>query len=262
LLLADPFTFDAEALIAGLDAAYPKARKIGGMASGGKTSGSNRLFLREDTWRSGTVGVALMGDLRVDSVVAQGCRPIGTPQLVTRAQGHLIQELGGRPPVEVLRELHGKLSAEEQELFGNSLFCGIEMKSNQVEFRPGELLARNVVGIDPKTGAIAIGADVKPYQPVQFLIRDARTATEDLSRQLEHYREENGGASASGALLFQCLGRGENLFGRPDHDTGLFQLLVGRVPLGGFFCNGEIGPVGGTTFLHGYTSSFAIFSPK
>jgi small ligand-binding sensory domain FIST len=141
----------------------------------------------------------------------------------------------------------------------HSLFLGLDMREERIEFDPGELLVRNLVGVDEATGALAVGAELRPMQVVQFVLRDARTAEEDLERLLEKQRRAGGWSPPSGALLFSCVGRGAGLFGRPDHDTGLFEEKLGPVPLGGFFCNGEIGPVGGSTFLHGYTSAFAIF---
>jgi small ligand-binding sensory domain FIST len=263
LIITDPFTCNSEALVTGLDEAYPGALKIGGLASGSREPGSTRLFLGGHSWRTGAVGLALMGNVVVDAIIAQGCRPIGTPMLVTRCEGNMIHRLNERPPIEVLRELHQGLDARDQELFRHSLFIGIEMKKEQVEYQQGDFLVRNIVGVDPQAGAIAVGAKVQPYQAVQFHLRDARTAAEDLTRLLQRYRDERGtSAGPQGALLFSCLGRGMHLYGHPDHDTALFEGTLGTVPLGGFFCNGEIGPVGGTTFLHGYTSAFALFRER
>jgi small ligand-binding sensory domain FIST len=256
LLLADPFTFDATALISGLDAAYPDSRKIGGLASGGELPGSSSLFLNSRVWRDGAVGVALSGNISIDTIVAQGCRPVGTPMMITGCQGNVLLELDGRPPLLAVRELFESLPEKDQALLQTSLFVGLEMKSEEVEFHPGDFLVRNIVGMDPNSGAIAIGATPKQWQVMQFLLRDSQTATEDLTRLLSLYR---GSAKPHGALLFSCLGRGIHLFGRPDHDTGLFREKLGPIPLGGFFCNGEIGPVGASTFLHGYTSAFALF---
>ena len=256
LLLADPLTIDADAIIAGLDAAYPTASKVGGLASGGPVPGANRIFLGARAHRTGVAGVALAGNVAVETIVAQGCRPIGKPMIATRCQGNVLLEVDSRPPLEVLRELYPALPPRDQELFRHSLFLGIEMRDS-VEYREGELLVRNLMGMDAETGALVIGAALHPMQVVQFLLRDARTATEDLERMLD--RSAARAHPPSGALLFSCLGRGAHLFGRPDHDTDLFRAKVGAVPLGGFFCNGEIGPVGGATFLHGYTSAFALF---
>jgi small ligand-binding sensory domain FIST len=259
LLLADPFTLDAGALVGGLDRAFPGAPKFGGLASGGRRSGENRLLLGAEVGRTGAVVVAFHGDVAVDTVIAQGCRPIGAPMLVTRCRPGLIQQLDGRPPLEVLGELFSELRPEDQRLAQHSLFLGVDMREQRVEFDPGELLVRNLLGADRDTGALAVGAELRPMQVVQFVLRDARTADDDLKRMLE--RQRASGERSSGALLFSCLGRGAGLFGRPDHDTELFEEKLGPAPLGGFFCNGEIGPVGGTTFLHGYTSAFALFRP-
>jgi small ligand-binding sensory domain FIST len=259
LLLCDPFSCDADALLGGLDAAYPTGRKVGGLASGATRPGENVLFAGQRVQRGGAVGVAMTGDIAVDTIVAQGCRPIGPPMPVTRVEGHVIRELAGKPPVEVLRALYESLDERDRVLFRHSLFVGLEMDEGAIEVR-GDFLVRNIVGIDADSGSIAVAAPLRPWQVVQFLLRDARTAAHDLESHLSRYRAEQ--PAPAGALLFSCLGRGVHLFGRPDHDTDLFRARVGAVPLGGFFCNGEIGPVGGHTFLHGYTSAFGLFRQK
>jgi small ligand-binding sensory domain FIST len=261
LLLADPFSMEVGELLAGLDRAYPGAPKFGGLASGGQAPGENRLLLGRAQYQSGAVGVAFSGDLQVDTVVAQGCRPIGKPMLVTQCRGGLLQQLDGRPPLEVLTRLHASLGERDRELMTHSLFLGLEMREERIEYLPGELLVRNLVGADAQSGALAIGAELRPMQVVQFMLRDARTAEEDLQRLLDRQRRSARTRQPAGALLFSCVGRGAGLFGCADHDTGLFEERLGPTPLGGSFCNGEIGPVGGTTFLHGYTSAFALFRP-
>jgi small ligand-binding sensory domain FIST len=261
LLFCDPFTCDVDALIGALDAAYPRGRKVGGIASGGGHPGQNVLYAGASIRRGGAVGVAMTGDIVVDTIVAQGCRPIGVPIPITRADGHVIRELGGKLPIDVLRALYESLDDDDRALFRHALFVGLEMDAASIEYHKSEFLVRNIVGVDPDTGALAVAAHVRPWQILQFLLRDARTAEHDLEAHLERYRAATG-TQPSGALLFSCLGRGRHLFGRPDHDTDLFRERVGAVPLGGFFCNGEIGPVGGHTFLHGYTSAFGLFRHK
>jgi len=257
LLLADPFTIDADALVAGLDRAYPAAPKFGGLVSGGRRPGDHRLLLGPRVHRSGALGVSLSGDLEVDTVVAQGCRAIGSPMIVTRCRDGLLLELDRGKPLEVLSAIYRGLDPRDRALMQHSLFVGLDMRGDRVEHDPSEFLVRNLVGADQASGALAVGAELRPMQVVQFVLRDARTAEEDLRRHLE--RRGQSAARPAGALLFSCTGRGAGLFGRPDHDTGLFEEVLGPAPLGGFFCNGEIGPVGGTTFLHGYTSAFALF---
>jgi small ligand-binding sensory domain FIST len=258
LVLADPFTFDAEHFVAGVDTAFPGGTTIGGLASGGHAPETNALYLDDAVHRTGLVGVALGGDVRVDTIVAQGCRPIGDPMFVTRCDRNVLMELDGRRPLEILEELVSKADARDRELFAHSLFLGIVMREQQHEYHQGDFLIRNVVGLDRTTGVLAIGALLRTGAVVQFHLRDARTSAEDLETLLAGHR---GGAPA-GALLFSCLGRGVHLYGRADHDTEAFRAHLGDVPLGGFFCNGEIGPVHGTTFVHGYTSSFGLFRPR
>lgn len=256
LTLADPFTLDAPSLVRGLDAAFPAASKIGGLASGARAPGQHALFLGDATHTAGAVGVELRG-VKVDTLVAQGCRPIGDAMFVTRHRGHVILELNGQPAAKVIRALFETLSPKDQELFGHSLFLGIGM-SEKREYRQGDFLVRNIGGIQRDTGGLVVGATFGEYDVVQFHLRDARASAEDLDELLARYQGEHPGAP-SGALLFSCLGRGAALYGAPNHDSDAFHRVAPGVPLGGFFCNGEIGPVRGRTHLHGYTSCFAIF---
>ena len=174
----------------------------------------------------------------------------------------MLMELDGQPPMEVLRHLFQDLPERDQKLLGHSLFLGVVMDELVDDPAQGDFLVRNVVGMDQGTGGLAIGEILKEGQLVQFHLRDAETSSGDLQAVLSRYAEENRENDVPGALLFSCLGRGEYLYGEPNHDTDLFRDKMGNVPLGGFFCNGEIGPVSGTTFLHGYTSSFGLFRPK
>ena len=262
VLLADPFSFPVQNLIMGLDFAYPRAAKIGGLASGAQRPGDNALFLNGAMHGSGAIGLALHGNITVDTVVAQGCRPIGDPMRITSSQRNILAELDGKPPMAVLQDLFRTLSERDRQLMGHSLFLGVVMDEFIDTPVQGDFLIRNVVGMDQRTGALAIGEMLKEGQLVQFHLRDAETSAHDLTFVLERYAADNRENEVPGALLFSCLGRGEYLYGRPNHDTDIFRDKLGQVPLGGFFCNGEIGPVGGTTFLHGYTSSFGLFRSR
>ena len=259
IVLSDPFSFDIQEFVAGVDGQFPGAVVVGGIASGGQAPGKLRLFDGQSCRRSGAVGVVLRGPVEVHTVVAQGCRPIGAPMLVTEQRGNVITALGGKAPVQVLRELYEELAPRDQSLFRHSLFVGIEM-TDRVEYQAGDFLIRHIVGMDPDNGAIAVNGQVQPWSAVQFHLRDARTSRQDLDAVLQRFNDEHDGLQPAGALMFSCLGRGLHLYQRPDHDTDLFRQHMGEVPLAGFFCNGEIGPVGGRTFLHGYTSVFALFS--
>jgi small ligand-binding sensory domain FIST len=262
LLLADPFTFPAERLVQGLDYAFTASIKIGGLASGAQRPGGNALFLGDQVHGSGAIGVALQGNIAVEAIVAQGCRPVGPVMRITRCAHNMLAELDDRPAVEALRTLFHTMSEEDQTLASHSLFLGIAMDTLQDEPDLGDFLVRNLMGMDPRTGALAIGEMLQEGQQVRFHLRDATTSGEELDGLLARYAGDRTGAPDWGSLLFSCLGRGEGLYGVPNHDSDLFRRYVGRIPLGGFFCNGEIGPVGGTTFLHGYTSSFGIFRPR
>ena len=262
VMLADPYSFPVQNLLMGMDYAYPRATKIGGLASGASRHGRNALFLDGEVLRNGAIGLALDGNITVDTVVAQGCRPIGQPMRISKSERNTLLELDDVPPMEVLRNLLQTLPDRDQDLIRNSLFLGVvmdELIDNPVQ---GDFLIRNVVGMDQSTGSLAIGEMLKEGQLVQFHLRDAETSSDDLQAVLSRYADEHRENDIPGALLFSCLGRGEYLYGKPNHDTGLFRDKLGDVPLGGFFCNGEIGQVSGTTFIHGYTSSFGLFRPK
>ena len=263
VLLADPFSGRPEALLAGLDYAFPGSSKIGGLASGGTSPGSVALFLGGEVFTDGVVGVALGGNVAVDTVVAQGCRPIGPLMQITSCDGNFLFELDGRPAFEVLRELFAGLDEHDRRLASRALFAGFLMDEFREEPRVGDFLIRNLIGVDPQRGAVAVGENLQRGMRVRFHLRDASASAEDLHAMLETYEKASPtNAPPAGALLFSCLGRGEHLYGTPNFDSGVFREHLGDVPVGGFFCNGEIGPVGGATFLHGYTSSFGLFRPR
>lgn len=262
IFLADPFSFRGEEFLEGLDFAYPDSRKLGGLASGARSLGGNALYLETAVYTEGLVGVALSGDIAVDTIVAQGCRPIGKPLTITQCHETLLQKVDGKSPIEVLEELVETLNENDRQLLQTSLFLGIAMDAMNDEPKQGDFLIRNLIGVDRATGAVGIGAALREGMLVQFHLRDKVMSAEDLSLLLSRYKSQGRSEGACGALLFSCLGRGEYLYGKPNHDSDMFKNKLGDIPLGGFFCNGEIGPVGQSTFLHGYTSSFGIFKSR
>ena len=262
VLLADPFSFAADRLIAGIDYAFPGSATIGGLASGAHGPGGNALYVGDEVRTSGAIGVAVAGSVTIDTVVAQGCRPIGAPMQVTSCADNWLLALDGKTPVQALVDIMGRLDESDRNLARHSLFLGVAMDRLNETPSMGDFLIRNIVGVDQSRGYLAIGELPSEGQLVQFHLRDAQTSTEDLDAMLNRYSIEHPIYEETGALLFSCLGRGLNLFGRADHDTDMFREKVNAMPLTGFFCNGEIGPVGGTTFLHGYTSSFGIFRTR
>jgi small ligand-binding sensory domain FIST len=260
LLIGDPFSFDTEPLLPVLDRVFPVSAKVGGLASGAQRAGDVALFLNDQTYRTGLVGLALSGSITMSTIVAQGCRPIGEPMFVTGLDGTTLTGLDGKTPLTALRQVLNGLSPTDRELAGNSLFLGIAMEPARQPYARGDFVIRNITGLDMDTGLMQAAAHLRENAIVQFHLRDAKTSTEELGDLLRAYRRDVNQVAPVGGLLFSCLGRGQQLYGVAGHDSGLFHELFGDVPLAGFFGNGEIGPVHGETFLHGYTSAFALFS--
>ena len=262
IFLADPFSFRGEEFLSGMDFAYSNSKKVGGLASGAQSQGGNALYLGDKVYSQGLIGVALSGNIELDTIVAQGCRPIGEPLKITQCHENMLQKLDNEPPMEVLQDINETLNDYDRNLMKSSLFLGIEMDPLKDDPQMGDFLIRNLMGVDHQSGSLAIGAMLREGQLVQFHLRDKLMSAEDLNMMLTRYHSGGKADDACGALLFSCLGRGQHLYGKPNHDTDMFKEKMGEIPLGGFFCNGEIGPVGNATFLHGYTSSFGIFRPQ
>jgi small ligand-binding sensory domain FIST len=260
ILLSDPFSLRITQLAAALNEAFPTAPIVGGLASGARQPGGNRLLLDAQILDAGAVGVALSGNIQLHTLVSQGCKPIGDPYVITRAERNMLYEIGGRPPVKVLQELLPKLPPRDQQLLRTALLLGRVINEYQEDYRRGDFLIRNLIGQDPQTGALEVGDLVRTGQTIQFQVRDAVTADEDWQARLAEQRRELGGKTAAGALLFSCLGRGEHMYGRPHHDVRALQEHLGPLPTAGFFGNGEIGPVGDKVYVHGFTSVLGLFT--
>lgn len=258
LVIGDPFTTPVDDLLTRLDETL-HAPTFGGMASAGQAPGMNMLILNDRVYTDGAVGIGFGGPVRIDTVVSQGCRPIGEPMIVTRSERNLILELGRRPALEVAQEMFERLSPEERELFQAGPFLGIVIDEYRETFGRGDFLVRGLMGADPDSGAVAVGDAVRPGQTVQFHVRDAATAHEDLVALLEPQRAVEPPA---GGLLFSCNGRGTRMFDEPHHDARTIRSVLPGLPLAGFFAMGELGPVGGKTFIHGHTASLVLFRPR
>lgn len=261
ILLAEPHTSHVMPLLAGLDRAFPNATKVGGLLAGSAPPDGGALFAGMHTHREGVVGLAIAGNVVVDTLVAQGCRPIGTPMFITRAEGNLAHELDGRTAARILQETYEQCGVRDRELMRTALFLGLAGQPDREIYGQGDFLVRNVLGLDARTGALAVGANLRTGGVVQFHVRDAETSAADLEAHLLRYRARD--VRPLGALMFSCVGRGVGLYGHPNHDVDELMEKLGRPPgslaVGGFFGNGEIGPVGRQTHLHGYTSVFALF---
>jgi small ligand-binding sensory domain FIST len=259
LLLADPFSLPVDAIIDALaEFEMPEASEtlsvpvVGGMASAASTPGGNRLVLDDEVMSSGGVGVVLPGGVATRTVVSQGCRPIGDPMIVTRAEGNLVMEIAGRPALDRLDDLVRAADDEERSLLASGLQIGIAIDEHRATFERGDFLVRGVVGADRLQRALAVGDRVEVGTTVQFQVRDAVAADEDL-------REMLADATGDAALVFTCNGRGQRLFGEPDHDARVVHDTLGSPALAGMFCAGEFGPVGGRSFVHGFTASVLVF---
>lgn len=258
ILLADPFSTPITEVFSMIAGRWPGATAIGGLAGGGRDAGRNRMLLNEEVYDGGLVGVALAGAVNIRTVISQGCRPIGERYVVTRAEHNVIHELGGKPALEQLQRVFHSLPPGEQRLAQHALHLGVVIDEHKHEFERGDFLVRNLIGADRAGGSLAVGEIVQEGQTVQFHVRDAEAASEDLSVLVarDHARHPD---KPLGALLFSCCARGRGLFGRPDHDVGVVRRELGGIPLAGFFAQGEIGPVGNQNYLHGYTASLALF---
>ncbi|MFO0912182.1 MAG: FIST N-terminal domain-containing protein [Pirellulales bacterium] len=258
ILLADPFSFPADVLLERWREDRPGTLVMGGMASGGSAPGENRLVLNDRTFDHGAIALAVSGPLNITPVVSQGCRPIGDPMIVTRAERNVVLELGGQPAVTQLQRIFQSLPNHEKEMLQRGLHLGRVVSEYQEQFEAGDFLIRNVFSLDGQRAALIVGDYFRPGQTVQFHLRDAGSAHRDLQLLLEKARHQTPPPAA--ALLFTCNGRGTHLFGEPHHDVTVTQRTLGPIPVAGFFAQGEIGPVSAENFLHGFTASIALFS--
>jgi small ligand-binding sensory domain FIST len=259
ILLADPISFPADAVLHAISPRLPDVPLVGGLASARLTDGSPALFLDGDVVPGGAVGVRFDG-VDVIPCVSQGAAPLGPELTITAAEGNVVLELAGRPAYEKLQEIAGELTSEEQLLLETSggILVGIVVEPNKPDYLQGDFLVRPLIGADPRTGAVAVGAMVRPGQVVRLHARDAESADLDLRNALDARTRELASPPA-GALVFACNGRGRSMFGLPDHDAATVTQVLHGAPSAGFFAAGEIGPVGHEAFLHGYTATVALF---
>lgn len=262
LTFIDPFHMDAEAWLHSWNKNYAGIPVYGGMAAGNFPEPATQVYLDGEVFEDGGVAIAIGGDVTLEGVVAQGCTPIGEPWTLTRVEQNLIQHIANRPAYAVLAETVNQLPAAEQQKARGNLFIGLAVNEYLEEFHRGDFLVRNLIGGDPSSGVLAVGALPRAGQTIQFQRRDAATASQDMADLLTATRERLAAKPVYGGCLFCCNGRGKNLFGRLSHDASLVQAHLDLGGLGGFFCNGEIGPVGSKNFLHSHTAALALFVKK
>ncbi len=256
LFFGDPFTVPTNAALAYFNAAYPGRPVIGGMASGCERPGQAVLIMDDQIHREGAIGVAITGPIEIEAVVSQGCRPIGRPLVITKCERNIIHTLGGKPALERLQEIVEDLSPEDTKLARQAIFVGCVINEYKETFTRGDFLIRTLFGIDPNSGAIAVGDEMRVGSTIQFNIRDGVSADQDLRQMLSPH---TGGHAPAGVLLFSCNGRGTRMWSEPNHDVAVVREMCGPIPVTGFFAAGEIGPIGGKNFIHGHTASMALF---
>jgi len=256
--LADPFSLDIRRVITDLQGSHPGLALLGGMASGGHRPGLNRLLCDGVVHQDGMVMLVLTGNVRVDAVVSQGCRPIGQSYVVTRGEGNTVWTLRGRPAMDVLEEMATQLPPEDQELLKHGIFVGRVIDEYKRTFERGDFLIHGIVDADRETGKIALAGEVRTGTTIQFHVRDSASADEDLREMLMPLSD----AEYACALLFSCNGRGTRMWDAPGHDIGVVREALGGLPTAGAFCAGEIGPIGGRNFIHGYTAVLGLMRPR
>jgi small ligand-binding sensory domain FIST len=258
ILLPDPYSFPTDAVLAELHDRAPGVPVVGGVSSARTLRGEAALFLGEEVVPGGAIGVRFDG-IELLPCVSQGATPIGPELTITAGEGRIIQELAGRPALVALREVIEGLGDAEREILAEGMLLGIVVEQGHPDYVHGDFLVRSVLGGDPEHGTIAVGAPIAAGQVVRVHARDARSADRDLHEALGLRRRALGSDPPAGALMFTCNGRGRGMFGVDDHDTNALTAELGAIPTAGFFAAGEIGPVGGESFLHGFTATVAVF---
>lgn len=257
IILVDPYTFPIEPLLAQMAEDHPGLPVIGGLASAGGGAGLAALLSDDGVVRHGAVGVAMAG-VHVRPCVSQGARPVGPEMVVTAAEGNVIHGLASQPALARLREAIGELDVRDRALAARGLLLGIVVDENKPDYERGDFLVRGLLGVDEDEQTVSVGERVRVGQTVRLHVRDGESADEDLREALARERAALERPPA-GALLFTCNGRGSHMFGHADHDASAVAGAFADAPAAGFFCAGEIGPVGDRSFVHGFTATLALF---
>lgn len=259
IMLPDPYSFPTDLVLTELARSAPGVPVLGGLSSARTLDGEAALFLGEEVHERGVVGVRLDG-VELLPCVSQGAAPLGREVTITAAEGHVIHELAGQPALETVERIISELAPRERSLIDGGVLIGIVVGGGKPEYEQGDFLVRGILGADPESGRLAVGATVEEGQVVRLHARDARSADRDLTRALGVRVDAMEGRPPAGALVFSCNGRGQGMFGVPDHDAAALERELGGAPTAGFFAAGEIGPVGGRSFLHGFTATVAVFA--
>ncbi len=258
MLFADPFSIQTPVLldrITRATAAHP-IPVIGGLASGSSQPGANVLVVDRTLTASGAIGVTMSGPVRVDALVTPGCRPIGRTYVITKGKGNVIEQLSGRPALDVAKEVVADLPEAERDAVREGILIGLAIDEYRDRFGRGDFLLRAVLGADTRHDTLIIGDVARVGRTVRFHVRDRMAAIEDLELLLD--KEQTRDAPFA-TFMTTCSSRGRKLFRAPHVDARAFARRLGNPPLAGFFAAGEIGPVGGRSWLHGHAVSAALF---
>jgi len=258
-LFASSESIGSEAWLPDWDQATERHTTIGGFACADPNGNESTLYLNGAVLTEGAVALGLEGAVTIEPLVSQGCRPVGSPWIITQAHDNVIHQIGNRPILEVLRDTLENMSHKEQQQARGNIFIGLVLDEYKNNFRAGDFLVRNLAAIDPKTGAVAIATPLRIGQNLQFQIRDATTASADFEQHLQAKAKALSGRAIYGSCLCDCIGRGTSLYGVPDHDVGIIHDIYPDLPIVGLFCNGEFGPSKNRTLLHGYAASLGLF---
>jgi small ligand-binding sensory domain FIST len=259
IIFSDPLNTSLSVFLEAITHAYPDAPAFGGLVAAGEQLKSSCLLYNGQSFSEGLVGVFLKGNIHIETIVAQGCRPMGENYIVTSADENIVYELAGKPFYEILEEVLEKVSKEDRKLAEQAIFLGVAMDEYKHRMRQGDYVIRLVMGIDEETGAGILTDAISQGQTVKFHVRDSQAAEKELETLLLNHKQELLRKKPKGAMIVSCSARGIDLFGALGHDTRLIRESIGKIPLAGFFGAGEIGPVHGKNFLHGLTTVLGLF---
>ena len=257
IVFADPFTANIDQLLKGIDYAYG-CSVTGGFASGAQFMGETVLYCDDEVKNNGVVILELGANLEIVPIVAQGCKPVGEDLEVTKCDNVLLEEVGGQPTLDYIRNLADVLSGRERELLQQSLFVGVEMDLIKADLNHGDYLIRNIRGINPDNGSLVVGEHLQQGQSVRFHIRDPESSQKELEEITEKLAIKLASRKCHGMLVFSCLGRVKEFYKEDSVDVKLIHRINKQAPLAGFFCSGEIGQVSGNTYIHGYTATSVL----
>jgi len=259
MILSQAEGFETEGLLSALDRAFPGAQIFGALVDARGPSG-NCLLLEGHVYRSGAVGLAFSGNVRIDTVVAQACRPIGEPMIVTKHTQNIIHQFNRGNPMAVFKAMVDDLGEEDQALARHAMFVGIGVENKSGVYRPGDFVIRNLIGFNPKTGDLAIAAPIRDLDVLQFHLMDPHCTAAEFERAMSDFAAQIGpDAMPEGALLFSGISGAESRSDKALAESDISRAHFVGTPLGGFFSEGEIGPVGHTTCVHGYASTMVFF---